>query len=89
MGGINGSTIGRQAGIDGTVDVVGSMVRGSNRGSSTRKALDTGTGGVVVRHRRRRVDSRGIGHRDIIDEESVVVRTGYAMPRMGDTGAWQ
>jgi hypothetical protein len=86
MGGINGSTIGRQAGINGTLGVVGSMVRGSNGGTSARKALDTGTGGVVVRHRWRRVDSRGIGHRDIVDEGSVVVRTGYAMPRMAGTG---
>jgi hypothetical protein len=85
MGGINSSTMGRQAGIDGTLGVVGSMVRGSNGSTSARKALETGTGGVVVRNRWRPVDSRVIGHRDIVDERSVVVRTGYAMPRMAST----
>jgi hypothetical protein len=89
MGGINGSTIGRQASINSTLGVVGSIVRGSNGGTSARKVLDTGTSDVVVHDWWHHVDSRGIGHRDIVDEGSVVVRTGYAMPRMAGTDGWR
>jgi hypothetical protein len=85
MGGIKCSIIGRQrrqARIDGTLGVVGSIVRGWNGGTSTRNALDVGIGGAIVCDRWPSVDSRGIGHQDILDEGSLVVRIGYTMMRM-------